>query len=110
MQYSKGRAIPIAVRRTTKRMVQSTPCLLSKRASLLLLALSVLILAGCSDSLTSAAPSPPTFANSTKALGTTLTPQQRKAAIAELQSEQAKRQGETQTDTTASVKPAQAQN
>jgi hypothetical protein len=63
-----------------------------------------------SDSLTSTAPSPPTFANSTKALGTTLTPQQRKAAIAELQSEQAKRQGETQTDTTASVKPAQAQN
>src|SRR6476646_645305 len=102
MQYSKGRAIPIAVRRTTKRMVQSTPRLLSKRASLLLLALPVLILAGCSDSLT--------FANSTKALGTTLTPQQRKAAIAELQSEQAKRQGETQTDTTASVKPAQAQN
>jgi hypothetical protein len=91
-------------------MVQSSPRLLSKRASLLLLAFPVLILAGCSDSLTSAAPSPPTFANSNKGLEKTLTSQQRKAAIAELQSEQAKRHGEVQADTTASVKPAQTQN
>lgn len=92
-------------------MVQSTPRLLSKRASLLLLAFPVLILAGCSDSLTGAAPSPPTFATSKKDMDRTLSPAQQKAAIADLQSTQAKSQAKAGTqDATASVKPAQAQN
>ena len=50
-------------------------------------ALPVLILAGCSDSLIGTAPSPPTFATSNKALDKTLTPEQQKAAIADLQSD-----------------------
>jgi len=93
-----------------KRMVQSVPRLPSKRASLLLLAFSVLILAGCSDSLTSAAPSPPSFATSKKDMDKTLTPQQQKAAIADLQNTQAKSAAQAGADTTASIKPGQAQN
>jgi hypothetical protein len=111
MQYSKGRAIPIAAHWAKKRMVRSMPRLLSKRASLLFLAFPVLIVAGCSESLTSAAPSPPSFSTSKKDMDKTLTPQQQKAAIADLQNTQAKSAAEAATsDTTALVKPAQAQN
>jgi hypothetical protein len=78
----------------------------SKRASLLILALPALILAGCSDSLTS---SPSSFNTSAKELGKTLTPAEQQAAISDLQSETSKRQGAS-AETTASVKPAQAQN
>jgi len=83
--------------------------LLSKRASLLILAFPALILAGCSDSLTSAGPSPSTFSDTAKQIGKTLSPAEQKAAIADLQNEQARRQG-APADTTASVKPVQAQN
>jgi hypothetical protein len=83
--------------------------LLSKRASLLILAFPVLILAGCSDSLTSAAPSPSSFSTSTKQLPKTLSPAEQKAAIADLQGEQTRRQG-APDESTASVKPPQAQN
>ena len=90
----------------TRPVVQLPP----KRAALALLALPMLILTGCSDSLISAAPSPPSYSASAKNLPTTLTPEQRKAAIADLQSEQARRQGATDDTATASVKPAPAQN
>jgi hypothetical protein len=80
--------------------------LLSKRASLTIIALPVLILAGCSDSLTS---SPSDFKTSTKEIGKTLTPAEQKAAIADLQNETSKGQGAS-ADTTASVKPAPGQN
>jgi hypothetical protein len=110
MQYSKGRAIPIAVDLTRQRVALPMLRLLSKRASLLILAFPVLILAGCSDSLTSVAPSPQSFASSNKGLGKTLSPAQQKAAIADLQKEHLKRQDASQTETTASVKPAEAQN
>jgi hypothetical protein len=111
MQYSKGHTIPIFARRAMKRMVQYVPRLPSKRASFLLLAFPVLILAGCSDSLTSAAPSPPSFATSKKDMDRTLTPQQQKAAIADMQNTQAKSAAQAgAADTTASVKPAQTQN
>ena len=83
--------------------------LLSKRASFLILALPVLILAGCSDSLTSAAPSPSSFSTSTKQLGKTLSPSEQKEAIADLQGETSRREGGS-AETTASTKPAQAQN
>jgi hypothetical protein len=83
--------------------------LLSKRASLLIIAFPVLILAGCSDSLTSAGPSPSSFSTSTKQLGKTLSADEQKAAIADLQNEQTRRQGAS-AETTASVKPAEAQN
>ena len=55
MQYSKGRAIPIAVDRD-KGKIGSKPCCgcCQNGHHLLILALPVLILAGCSDSLTSA--------------------------------------------------------
>jgi hypothetical protein len=109
MQYSKGRAIPIAVDRTRERLPEAMLRLLSKRASFLVLALSVLILAGCSDSLTSAGPSPSTFSASTKQLGKTLSAAEQKAAIADLQNEQTRRQGAS-AESTASTKPAQAQN
>jgi hypothetical protein len=109
MQYSKGRAIPIAVDRTRERLPEAMLRLLSKRASFLVLALPVLIFAGCSDSLTSAGPSPSTFAASTKQLGKTLSPAEQKAAIADLQGETSRREGGS-AETTASTKPAQAQN
>jgi hypothetical protein len=109
MQYSKGRAIPIAVAETRERLPEAMLRLLSKRASFLVLALPVLILAGCSDSLTSAGPSPSTFAASTKQLGKTLSPAEQKAAIADLQGETSRREGGS-AETTASTKPAQAQN
>ena len=83
---------------------------LSNRASLLVLALPVLILAGCSDSLTSVSPSPQSFASSNKGLGKTLSSAQQKAVIADLQKESAKRQDAPDAETTASVKPAEAQN
>jgi hypothetical protein len=109
MQYSKGRAIPIAVDQTRERLAEAMLRLLSKRASFLILALPVLILAGCSDSLTSAGPSPSTFSASTKQLGKTLSPAEQKAAIADLQDETSRREGGS-AETTASTKPAQAQN
>ena len=86
------------------------PRLLSKRAALMLIAFPVLILAGCSDSLVSTAPSPSTFSASTKGLGKTLSPDERKAAIADLQNAQTKREGVADDGATASVKPVQAQN
>jgi hypothetical protein len=110
MQYSKGRAIPIAVDQTSERLALPMLRLPSKQASLLILAFPALILAGCSDSLTGVAPSPPSYANSSKGLPKTLSPSQQKAAIAELQNEQTRRQGTTDETTTASVKPAPAGN
>jgi hypothetical protein len=110
MQYSKGRAIPITVQQGPKRLVRSAPQLPSKRAALVLFAFPILILAGCSDSLTSAAPSPSSFDASSKQLGKTLSPAERKAAIADLQNEQARRQGSADETTTASVKPAEPGN
>jgi hypothetical protein len=110
MQYSKERAIPIAVDQGTERLVRPASQLLPKRAALVLFALPLLILGGCSDSLTGAVASPPSFTSSTKNLGKTLSPEERKAAIADLQNEQAKRQGTTDETTTASVKPAPAGN
>ena len=83
--------------------------MLSKRASLLILAFPVLILAGCSDSLTSVAPSPSSFSTTNKQLGKTLSAAEQKAAIADLQGETSRRQGAS-AETTASTKPAQAQN
>jgi hypothetical protein len=80
-----------------------------KRASLLILAFPVLILAGCSDSLTSAGPSPSTFSASSKQMGKTLSAAEQRKAIADLQNEQTRRQGSS-SETTASVKPAEAQN
>jgi hypothetical protein len=77
---------------------------------LVLLAFPVLILAGCSDSLTSAERSPPTFSASSRQLGKTLSPAEQKAAIADLRNEQARRQGSADDTTTASVKPAEAGN
>ena len=83
--------------------------MLSKRASLLILAFPVLILAGCSDSLTSVAPSPSSFSTTNKQLGKTLSAAEQKAAIADLQGEQSRRGGAS-AETTASTKPPQAQN
>jgi hypothetical protein len=110
MQYSKGRAIPITVHQAPKRSVRPVPQLSSKRAGLVLFALPLLILGGCSDSLVSAAPSPSSFDASNKQLGKTLSPKEQKAAIADLQNEQARRQGSADETTTASVKPAEAGN
>jgi hypothetical protein len=110
MQYSKGRAIPITVHQGTKRLARPVPQLVSKRAALVLFALPLLILGGCSDSLVSAAPSPSSFDASSKQLGKTMSPEERKAAIADLQNEQAKRQGSADETTTASVKPVEAGN
>jgi len=90
-------------------LAEAMPRLLSKRASLLILAFPLLILAGCSDSLTSVAPSPSSFNTSTKQLGKTLSAAEQKAAIADLQGETSRRQGGS-AETTASTKPAQGQN
>jgi hypothetical protein len=109
MQYSKGRAIPITVDPTGERLVHPMLGLPLKRASLLILAFPVLILAGCSDSLTSAGPSPSTFSASSKQMGKTLSAAEQRKAIADLQNEQTRRQGSS-SETTASVKPAEAQN
>jgi hypothetical protein len=106
MQYSKGRAIPIAVDQTRERLAEAMLRLLSKRASLLILAFPVLILAGCSDSLTSVAPSPSSFSTTNKQLPKTLSSAEQKAAIADLQGETSRRQGAS-AETTASTKPAQ---
>ena len=108
MQYSKGRAIPITVHQGPKISVRSVVQLASKQEALVLFALPLLILGGCSDSLVSAAPSPSSFDASK--LGKTLSSEERKAAIADLQNEQAKRQGSADATTTASVKPAEAGN
>ena len=82
----------------------------SKRASLLILACPMLILAGCSDSLTSVGPSPSSFQTTSKQMGKTLTASQQKEAIADLQSEAAKRGNAADAETTASVKPADAED
>ncbi len=82
------------------------PRLLPKRAALMLIACPAIILAGCSDALTTAPSSPPSFAASAKGYEHTLTPEQRKAAIADLEKEQAKRQGAAQSDATASINGA----
>lgn len=80
-----------------------------KLAVLSLVALSAMALAGCSDSLVGAK-SDPSFATAQKSYGNTLTPEQQKAAISDLQTEQAKRQAEATGDTVASPQPAQSQN
>jgi carbamate kinase len=80
-----------------------------KLAVLSLVALSAMALAGCSDSLVGAKPDP-SFATTQKSYGNTLTPEQQKAAISDLQTEQAKRQAEATGDTVASPQPAQSQN
>jgi hypothetical protein len=66
-------------------------------------------LAGCSDALTGTQPAP-TFASSLKGYDKTLSPDQQKAAIADLQSAQQKRQVAGQDDPSSPPKPAQAQN
>jgi len=106
MQYSKGRAIPIAVDQTRERLAEAMLQLLSKRATLLILAFPLFILAGCSDSLTGAAQSPSSFSTTSKQLGKTLSAAEQKAAIADLQGETSRRQGAS-GETTASTKPAQ---
>lgn len=85
--------------------------LLLRLAPFGLLALPTLTLAGCSDSLTAGQPDT-SFATSSKSYEKTLTPQQQKAAISDLQTEQAKRHAEAtgQGDTAASPTPAQSQN
>jgi hypothetical protein len=83
-----------------------TPRLLIKQAALALFACPAIILGGCSDSLTSAPSSPSSFADTAKGYAHTLTPEQRKAAIADLSSERAKRQSTPQDEATASVTPA----
>jgi hypothetical protein len=103
MQYSKGRAMPTGRKQETKRGFTMSPRLLSKRAALVLIACPAIILAGCSDSLTSAPSSPSSFATSSKSYEHTLTPAQRQAAIADLEKEQAKRQAGAQDEATASI-------
>ncbi len=83
--------------------------LLSKRATRLILAFPLLILGGCSDSLTGVTPSPSSFSTTSKQLGKTLSAAEQKAAIADLQGETSRRQGAS-PETTASTKPPQAQN
>jgi len=83
-----------------------TSRLLLKRAALALIACPAIILGGCSDSLTSVPSSPSSFADTAKGYEHTLTPAQRKAAIADLSSERAKRQAAAQDEATASVTPA----
>jgi hypothetical protein len=87
------------------------PRLLLKLATFGLFALSAVTLAGCSDSLT-AGKTDPSFATSQKGYANTLTPEQQKAAISDLQTEQAKRHAEAtgQGDAAASPPPAQSQN
>jgi hypothetical protein len=65
---------------------------LPKPAAFVILALP-LATAGCSESLTGSQ-SAPSFAAAMKGYEKTLNPDQQKAAIAELQNEQTKRQGE----------------
>jgi hypothetical protein len=103
MQYSKGRAMPTGRKQETKRGFTMSPRLLSKRAALVLIACPAIILAGCSDSLTSAPSSPSSFAASAKSYEHTLTPEQRKAAIADLETAQARRQAAAQSEATASI-------
>lgn len=79
------------------------PRLLSKRAALMLIACPAIILTGCSDALTTAPSSPPSFAASAKGYEHTLTPAQQKAAIADLEKEQARRRGAAQSEATASI-------
>jgi hypothetical protein len=78
----------------------------SKRASLLIVAFPMLILGGCSDSLTS---SPSSFTSSTKQLGKTLTPAEQRAAIADLEGETKKRESAS-AKAAPTAKPAEAQN
>jgi len=107
MQYSKGRAMPIAWEERTKIVVPPMLRLRSKLAAFVIVVLSALALAGCSDSLTGTQP-PPNFAKSLNSYDKTLTPEQQKAAIADLQNAQAKNKAPGE-DTTAE-KPAQSQN
>lgn len=79
--------------------------LLAKRAVLALFAFPAITLGGCSDSF-STGPSDTSFAASSKGYEKTLTPDQQKALIADLRSEQGNRQGTAQDGATASVKPA----
>lgn len=74
-----------------------------------LMIVSALGLVGCSDALTGVQPSP-SFASSLKGYDKTLTPEQQKAAIADLQTAQQKRQVAGQDDPSSPPKPAQAQN
>jgi len=80
-----------------------TTRLRSKRVALVLIACPAIILAGCSDSLTSAPSSPSSFAASSKGYEHTLTPEQQKTVISELRNEQARRQGAAQNEATASI-------
>lgn len=78
--------------------------LLPKLAAFAILVLPALAVASCSDSLT-AEKTGTSFATSAKDYENTLTPDQQKALIADLRSEQAKRRKSTQDGTTASIKP-----
>jgi cell division protein FtsB len=100
MQYSKGQGHANWPETRNKKRFTITPRLLS---ALVLIACPAIILAGCSDSLTSAPSSPASFAASSKGYEHTLTPAQQKAAIAELEKEQAASQAGAQGDATASI-------
>ena len=109
MQYSKGVSDSNRLDARTQNIESPMLRLLVKLAVFGLLALPAATLAGCSDSLVSSK-TDPSFATAQKSYGTTLTPEQQKAAISDLQTEQAKRQAEATGDTTALPQPAQSQN
>lgn len=83
-------------------MVTSVP----KVLALSVLAACAVALAGCSDTLSNAETNQ-TFQNSLKSYDKTMTPEQRQAAISDLQKEQAARQTAAQGGAAAPVAPAQ---
>ena len=82
-----------------------SPRLLSKRAALVLIACPAIILGWLLGHFSTSAPSSPSDAlpPPAKSYEHTLTPEQRKAAIADLENEQARRQAAAQSEATASI-------
>ena len=111
MQYTKEASDSNYLENGNKNIGSPMLRLVLKPAAFVLVVLPVLALAGCSDTLT-AGQSDTSFATSSKSYDKTLTPEQRKAAISDLQTAQAKRQVEAtaQGDAAASPHPAQSQN
>jgi hypothetical protein len=109
MQYSKRVSDSNRPDAGNKNIGSPMLRLLRKLAAFALLAVPAVTLAGCSDSLM-AGKSDTSFATSQKSYDKTLTPEQRKAAISDLQTEQAKRQAEATGDAAATAQPAQSQN
>lgn len=109
MQYSKRVSDSNRLKAGKQNIESPMLRLLLKLAVFGLFALPAVTLAGCSDYLM-AGKSDPSFATSQKSYDKTLTPEQRKAAISDLQTEQAKRQAEATGDTAARPQPAQSQN